>query len=841
MKLLIITLNVITLTITLAAPSVLAGVDRCLSLDGDGDYVDLGKNTFNTLDDFTIEMWVRLEEGNKFQTIFYGGYHTSYDRIAIEVEPFDMNFGIVADGLWYGIVGPNIPLGQWLHVAAVFDKGGSGMALYLNGELVGTSPYNAQSFSDFTDLDLIYLIGSWQFFDGQIDEARVWSIARSQADIQATMDDELIVIPPELVGYWKFNEAGGKIAYDSAPAYGNNDGMLVGDAYFARKIFVSPTGSDLYGDGTKEDPYKTIQAGINNTPTGGITMVTPGAYVENVTLANGIIVQGAGVDETTVTAESGDVVSANNVTNATLSGFTIDGGGKASNGIHCRGATSSLKIVNNVITGAKEAGIRCSDSASPLIEYNTIQRNPNLGIYCRDSSNPIIEYNNIWDNWGTGIVCVGASTANISYNDIERSFEGIKCWDSSKTNIIGNTLRYNRMGIQLMGGDNSITTINGNMIQNNMGGIGIAVSAAAIVTISRNIISQNASVGINIFWTSSNPLIGGSLINANSITNNGCAVSISTASTINATFNYWGTTVKDDIEKMMCVSGGGSVKFVPFITDVDKMVADVSGNGTVSAYDASLILQYVVGLIDTFPISELDPKSPQQTAPRDYTVSLPDISIGEGKTIQTPIVINDMAGITAGGISLKYDAKVMRAVKVSASELLSGYYWKSNTGLEDEVRIAFAGGLPPNAGKGEMFTVTFEVLPHTEGATTPLILDTVQLSNSLTITKRNGTVTVLPSRTLLLQNYPNPFNPETWIPFQLAERSDVSIFIYNVKGDLVRTLYPGYKDAGSYILKGKAAYWDGRDDFGNRVASGVYFCQLKAGDSKDTRKIVLMK
>ena len=393
------------------------------------------------------------------------------------------------------------------------------------------------------------------------------------------------------------------------------------------------------------------------------------------------------------------------------------------------------------------------------------------------------------------------------------------------------------------------------MIHCNTQGIHVNVSTSPVVTISRNIIDKN-SCGIGC-WTNSNPLIGGSLVNANNITNNGCAVAIGTANTINATFNYWGTTDESEIAAMMCIDSGGSVKFVPFITDVDKMVADTSGDGTVSAYDAALILQYVVGLIDTFPISIWE--SPQQDVPRDYTVSLPDISIGEGKTIQTPIVINDMAGITAGGISLKYDSKVMRAVKVSASELLSGYYWKSNTdpslrsraGLDGEVRIAFAGESPPKAGQGEMFIVTFEVLPHTawieceayrnQGATTPLILDTVQLSNSLTIRKKNGSVTVLPSRTLLLQNYPNPFNPETWIPYQLAEGSDVSIIIYNVKGDLVRILRLGCKDAGSYILKGKAAYWDGKDDFGNRVASGVYFCQLKAGDFKETRKLVLMK
>jgi parallel beta-helix repeat protein len=730
---------------------------------------------------------------------------------------------------------------QWFHIAAVFDNDGSGMTLYLNGELVvEPNPYNAQSFSDFAEAGFVltYLIGHygdpWKYLDGQIDEARIWNIARSQADIQATMDVELTGTEPGLVGYWKFNEATGKIAYDSAPAYGNNDGTLVGDAYFATKVFVSPTGSDLYGDGTKEDPYKTIQVGISNTPTGGIVMVAPGVYVENFTLVSNIIVQGAGVDETTVTAESGDVVTANDVMNTTLSGFTIDGGGSASSGIHCLGATTSTRIVNNVIVGAT-VGIQCSDSASPLIKYNTIQQNLQNGVGCNGSSNPTIENNLIKDNRDAGISCGDETTVSIKYNAIEGHYAGVRCGGSSEVNVSHNTVYDNHNGIGIW--NTRFTTINENIVHNNVIGIHCGHDSGTI-TISRNIIAGQVMAGITC-WGSYNPLIGGSFINANSITNNQSAIDTYN-NLVNATFNYWGTTDESEIAAMMCIRGNGNVKFVPFITDVDKMVADVSGNGTVSAYDAALILQYVVGLIDTFPISELEP-SPQQISPRDYTVSLPDISIGEGRIIQTPIVINDMSGITAGGISLKYDSKVMRAVKVSASELLSGYYWKSNTVLDGEVRIAFAGGLPPNAGKGEMFTITFEVLPHTEGATTPLILDTVQLSNSLTVTKKNGSVTVLPSRTLLLQNYPNPFNPETWIPFQLAEGADVTIKIFSSRGELVRAISLGHKEAGSYLNKDKAIYWDGRNDAGERMSSGVYFYAISAGKYAATRRMVILK
>ena len=82
---------------------------------------------------------------------------------------------------------------------------------------------------------------------------------------------------------------------------------------------------------------------------------------------------------------------------------------------------------------------------------------------------------------------------------------------------------------------------------------------------------------------------------------------------------------------------------------------------------------------------------------------------------------------------------------------------------------------------------------------------------------------VPPSQDLLLQNYPNPFNPETWIPFQLASEADVTIKIFDVNGSLVRKLALGHLDAGFYVNPAEAAYWDGNNQRGEPVASGVYF------------------
>ena len=99
----------------------------------------------------------------------------------------------------------------------------------------------------------------------------------------------------------------------------------------------------------------------------------------------------------------------------------------------------------------------------------------------------------------------------------------------------------------------------------------------------------------------------------------------------------------------------------------------------------------------------------------------------------------------------------------------------------------------------------------------------------------------LPEQSALLPNYPNPVNQETWIPYQVAQDADVTISIYNVKGQLIRTLHLGNQNAGVYVRRDKAAYWDGRDNSGEKVSSGVYFVTLRAGDFVSTRKMLTLK
>ena len=100
---------------------------------------------------------------------------------------------------------------------------------------------------------------------------------------------------------------------------------------------------------------------------------------------------------------------------------------------------------------------------------------------------------------------------------------------------------------------------------------------------------------------------------------------------------------------------------------------------------------------------------------------------------------------------------------------------------------------------------------------------------------------VQPQDTLLAQNFPNPFNPETWIPYQLSKATEVKIDIYDISGHLVRSLDLGWQPLGAYMTPSSAAYWDGKNAVGERVASGIYFYTLQTSDFAATRRMVILK
>ncbi len=106
------------------------------------------------------------------------------------------------------------------------------------------------------------------------------------------------------------------------------------------------------------------------------------------------------------------------------------------------------------------------------------------------------------------------------------------------------------------------------------------------------------------------------------------------------------------------------------------------------------------------------------------------------------------------------------------------------------------------------------------------------LTNVIDQAKLDNTISIF----RLMQNYPNPFNPSTRIDYQIPEAGNVSVKIHNSVGEVVKNLESGFKDAGYYKI-----VWDGKNDFNEAVASGVYICQVIFNQNVLTKKIMLVK
>jgi hypothetical protein len=163
------------------------------------------------------------------------------------------------------------------------------------------------------------------------------------------------------------------------------------------------------------------------------------------------------------------------------------------------------------------------------------------------------------------------------------------------------------------------------------------------------------------------------------------------------------------------------------------------------------------------------------------------------------------------------------------------------TERDGRVAIAFASARPLTPSDA-LLEVTFEARGVVSNPVESSIRAThLRLNRSLINTGYSYPFRIEPYRFALMPNYPNPFNPETWIPFELSQDGDVTVRIYGLDGDVVRTLDLGYQPMGEYRARHSAAYWDGRNDIGERVASGLYVYELTAGDRRAVRRMVISK
>jgi len=235
-----------------------------------------------------------------------------------------------------------------------------------------------------------------------------------------------------------------------------------------------------------------------------------------------------------------------------------------------------------------------------------------------------------------------------------------------------------------------------------------------------------------------------------------------------------------------------------------------------------------VGLIDNFTSVEGAP--PLRVESR--TLFLSSLKAKPGERITIPILVDEPSNIISGEIEVRFDGRLLRII-----EARSDFELESRVEGE-ELKLAFTGSKARRSK--ELIQLEFEVKGRARECAS-LNLKKGKLNEGVKLNLIDGQVKITPMRNELLQNYPNPFNPDTWIPFNLAKGGDVVIRIYDVAGRLIRELDLGYMEPGSYVSRSKAAHWDGRNELGEKVASGIYIYQMEVGDKRFIRRMVILK
>ena len=317
-----------------------------------------------------------------------------------------------------------------------------------------------------------------------------------------------------------------------------------------------------------------------------------------------------------------------------------------------------------------------------------------------------------------------------------------------------------------------------------------------------------------------------------------------------------------------------SINTAPVFTDGESItisVAENTASGTdigsaITATDADNdSLTYTLGGTDasSFAIDSTTGQL-QTSAELDYetntsytvTVTVSDGNSGSDSITVTinvtdveevavePIVISDIDCVVINRIVNTFHFRISGSVTANQTVIIngiSGYINDDVIGedikiLTDHVFVGLELINGKKLEKGESYNFNITGFWTHDGS------DNVGCSVNVTYqTLVEAAAPTVPLKTTLLPNYPNPFNPETWIPYLLSKPAEVTLTIYNSRGEVVRELKLGHQTAGVYTGRSRAIHWDGRNKLREKVAAGVYFFTLKAGNFTATRKMMILK
>ncbi len=262
--------------------------------------------------------------------------------------------------------------------------------------------------------------------------------------------------------------------------------------------------------------------------------------------------------------------------------------------------------------------------------------------------------------------------------------------------------------------------------------------------------------------------------------------------------------------------------------------ANCDKDTSLTSADAYLIILKVLG--------RLLPKTISIANAEEAAIRIPRLTGSGGETVTLPIFIEGRSDVYAADFDLTYDASLLTVLAIeqgAANSLVA-----ENLGKPGRIKLALINADGIVNAKNEIAKIKIRIEKDLASAS-PLSLDHAKLYDASAkpikvraIATNVAAEKTLPKEYALFQNHPNPFNPETQIRFQLPGESHVRLTLYNISGQLVRTLLNKQMSAGEWTET-----WDGRNEQGLQVPSGVYFYRLEAehGAWTSTKKMILMR
>jgi hypothetical protein len=278
------------------------------------------------------------------------------------------------------------------------------------------------------------------------------------------------------------------------------------------------------------------------------------------------------------------------------------------------------------------------------------------------------------------------------------------------------------------------------------------------------------------------------------------------------------------------------------LNSLQQQVADVSGNGLVQAMDASLILQYTAGVISIFPADINHAPTPTPQLRKTESIAQVTLSPGyveRGKQVTITLSAGSLKNLYAAEIDLTYNKDQLTPVSVTTAGVMTGATLASSM-HDGAIRIAIASA---NAisGDGDLFVITFKASDDISGEVKSTVSFARFVVNETDMKAQTSDAEInikgKPTSFGLNQNYPNPFNPSTTISYQVPEDGlNVKIEIYNIVGQLVRTLVDAPQRAGEYKV-----IWDGRNNQAQHVSSGIYLFRMASKNFVSVKKMLFVK